>query len=140
MSNNEVKYFDLVTHLSGYPKFLRAIDSRAGKYSRIKTSARFGRQDDARYVNYDIKIVREADLNIINTVFESHKDSKITWGIVVGDAEPRIYPKKDGTPAVEILSRLLAIRWIAVDGKLIVDNRDVVKVEDPNTTPDSIAC
>lgn len=142
-NTTEVKFFDLVTNASGYPRRARTIPVQRGSgYERVDMGARFGRAGDLSYVNYDLKVSGDKaseDYLKIKEAINSEKD-EVVWSVTIGDAypEPFVYKKgkREGQTGVTMQGRLLAIRWASVNGELVVDNRENVDQE-PDAQPEN---
>jgi len=129
-SNEEVKFFDITTHASGYPRRAREIPVQKGSaYNRVDMGARFGRAGDLGYVNYDLKVSGQSvteDYEKVTAAINSD-DHEVVWCVTIGDAYPKPFTYKNGAKkgetGVTMMGRLLKIIWCSVDGELVVDNR-----------------
>jgi len=128
---NEVKYFDLHTTGIGYLGRIREVKLKKGQpFWACTIAALHGecKAPDAKekpdYTYFDCNIVgNEAEKLVKRCAPAVAADKKVLVGFVIGDIhlDRFVYDKgeRKGETGVSLKGRLLRLRWIKIDGKMV---------------------
>lgn len=118
-------YFDLHTSGIGYASRLRKVEAATGRrfepFWAVSVAALRGRRDDPEYTYYDLKIVNQEVLRVLqrNVRPINSRDSKVLMGFRFGDEYPEIYYVADDEtgeqiPRVSLKARLINLDFIKI--------------------------
>jgi len=125
------QYFDLHTTGIGYLSRVRTVDlkakgrNKAQSFLACSIAAFFGESNNVNYTYYDVKVVGEKAIEVVNDLMEAanDKDRKVIIVFTLGDTyvDTFTYTKGDniGKVGFQTKGRLLKIRMAKVDGQVV---------------------
>ena len=123
MSNQEAKYFDLLTTGLGYINRVRAVTPEEGNpFLSVTLAALRGSADNARYTHFECRVAgKQAKAVVLELQAVVEGDRKVLVGFTLSDlyAEAFTYKKgeKAGETGISLKAWLLRIGWAKVDGE-----------------------
>ena len=125
MSNQEAKYFDLLTTGLGYINRVRAVTPEEGNpFLSVTLAALRGSADNAQYTHFECRVAGKQAKGVVRelqAVVEG--DQKVLVGFTLSDLYAEVFTYKKGEKAgetgISLKARLLRIGWAKVDGKPI---------------------
>jgi hypothetical protein len=123
MSDQETKYFDLLTSGLGYLNRVREVTPEEGNpFLSVTLAALRGSADNAQYTHFECRVAgRQA--KVVVQALRSHieGDRKVLVGFTLSDLYPEVFTYKKGEKAgetgISLKARLLRIGWAKVDGE-----------------------
>ncbi|MEA3275559.1 MAG: DUF3577 domain-containing protein [Pseudomonadota bacterium] len=125
MSNQEAKYFDLLTTGLGYINRIREVTPEEGNpFLSVTLAALRGSADNAQYTHFECRVAgKQAKAAMLELQAAVEGDHKVLVGFTLSDlyAEAFTYKKgeKAGQTGISLKARLLRIGWAKVDGERI---------------------
>ena len=123
MSNQETKYFDLLTSGLGYLNRVRAVTPEEGNpFLSVTLAALRGSADNAQYTHFECRVAgRQAKAVVQELQAAVEGDHKVLIGFTLSDLYPEVFTYKRGEKAgqtgISLKARLLRIGWAKVDGE-----------------------
>ena len=125
------QYFDLHTTGIGYLSRVRTVDlkakgrNKAQSFLACSIAAFFGESNNVNYTYYDVKVVGEKAIEVVNDLMEAanDKDRKVIIVFSLGDlyVDTFTYTKGEnaGKVGFQLKGRLLKIKMAKVDGQVV---------------------
>ena len=123
MSNQEAKYFDLLTTGLGYINRVREVTPEEGNpFLSVTLAALRGSADNALYTHFECRVSGRQAQEAVRQVQSAIEDkSKVLVGFTLSDLHPELFTFKKGERAGEtgfsLKARLLRVSWAKVDGE-----------------------
>ena len=123
MSNQEAKYFDLLTTGLGYINRVRAVTPEVGNpFLSLTLAALRGSADSAQYTYFECRVVgKQAKTVVLALQGAVESDHKVLVGFTLSDLYPEAFTykkgEKVGETGISLKARLLHIGWAKVDGE-----------------------
>ena len=125
MSDQETKYFDLLTTGLGYINRVRAVTPEEGNpFLSVTLAALRGSADNAQYTHFECRVAgRQAKAVVQELRAAVEGDHKVLVGFTLSDLYAEVFTYKKGEKAgetgISLKARLLRIGWAKVDGEPI---------------------
>ena len=123
MSDQEAKYFDLLTTGLGYINRVREVTPEEGNpFLSVTLAALRGSADNAQYTHFECRVAGKQAKAVVRELQAAVEgDHKVLVGFTLSDlyAEAFTYKKgeKAGETGISLKARLLRIGWAKVDGE-----------------------
>jgi predicted Zn-dependent protease len=123
MSNQEAKYFDLLTTGLGYINRVREVTPEEGNpFLSVTLAALRGSADNAQYTHFECRVAGKQAKAVVRELQAAVEgDHKVLVGFTLSDlyAEGFTYKKgeKAGETGISLKARLLRIGWAKIDGE-----------------------
>ena len=123
MSDQEAKYFDLLTTGLGYINRVREVTPEEGSpFLSVTLAALRGSADNAQYTHFECRVAGKQAKAVVRELQAAVEgDHKVLVGFTLSDlyAEAFTYKKgeKAGETGISLKARLLRIGWAKVDGE-----------------------
>jgi hypothetical protein len=123
MSNQEAKYFDLLTTGLGYINRVREVTPEEGNpFLSVTLAALRGSADNAQYTHFECRVAGKQAKAVVRELQAAVEgDHKVLIGFTLSDlyAEAFTYRKgeKAGETGISLKARLLRIGWAKIDGE-----------------------
>ncbi len=123
MSDQETKYFDLLTSGLGYINRVREVTPEAGNpFLSVTLAALRGSADDAHYTHFECRVAGKQAKAVVRELKDAVEgDHKVLIGFLLSDFHAQAFTYKKGEKAgetgISLKARLLRIRWAKVDGE-----------------------
>ena len=125
MSDQEAKYFDLLTAGLGYINRVREVTPEEGNpFTSVTLAALRGSADNAQYTHFECRVAGKQAKAVVQALKAAVEDDrKVLVGFTLSGlyAEAFTYTKgeKAGETGISLKARLLRIGWAKVDGEPI---------------------
>jgi predicted Zn-dependent protease len=125
MSDQEAKYFDLLTAGLGYINRVRDVTPEEGNpFTSVTLAALRGSADNAQYTHFECRVAGKQAKAVVRELQAAVEgDHKVLVGFTLSDlyAEAFTYKKgeKAGETGISLKARLLRIGWAKIDGEPI---------------------
>jgi hypothetical protein len=125
MSDEQAKYFDLLTSGLGYINRVREVTPEEGNpFVSVTLAALRGSADNAQYTHFECRVAgRQAKAVVQELRASVEGDHKVLVGFTLSDLYPEVFTYKRGEKAgqtgISLKARLLRIGWAKVDGEPI---------------------
>ncbi|MCG5495531.1 STY4534 family ICE replication protein [Ectothiorhodospira variabilis] len=133
---SESQYFDLHINGLGYLNRAREVSVRRGEpFLAVEVNALHGAADDPQYTRFDCRVNGQEAQALIREYLEQINDRgrlapdgttlrhKVLAGFRLGDLYPDVFTyqkgPKQGQTGVSLKARLLKIKWLKVDGRMV---------------------
>jgi hypothetical protein len=123
MSNQEVKYFDLLTTGLGYINRVRAVTPEEGNpFLSVTLAALRGSADNVQYTHFECRVAGRQAKAVIRELKDAVEgERKVLVGFTLSNLYPEVFTYKRGEKAgqtgISLKARLLRIGWAKVDGE-----------------------
>ena len=123
MSNQEAKYFDLLTTGLGYINRVREVTPEEGNpFLSVTLAALRGSADNAQYTHFECRVAGKQAKAVIRELQAAIEgDHKVLVGFTLSDLYPEVFTYKKGEKAgqtgISLKARLLRIGWAKIDGE-----------------------
>ena len=123
MSNQEAKYFDLLTTGLGYINRVREVTPEEGNpFLSVTLAALRGSADNAQYTHFECRVAGKQAKAVVRELQAAVEgDHKVLVGFTLSDLYPESFTYKKGEKAgetgISLKARLLRIGWAKVDGE-----------------------
>ncbi len=123
MSDQQAKYFDLLTSGLGYINRVREVTPEEGNpFLSVTLAALRGSADNARYTHFECRVAgKQAKALVRELQAAIEGDHKVLVGFTLSDLYPDVFTYKKGEKAgetgISLKARLLRIGWARVDGE-----------------------
>jgi hypothetical protein len=123
MSDQEAKYFDLLTTGLGYINRVREVTPEEGSpFLSVTLAALRGSADNAQYTHFECRVAGKQAKAVVRELQAAVEgDHKVLIGFTLSDlyAEAFTYRKgeKAGETGISLKARLLRIGWAKIDGE-----------------------
>ena len=122
MSNQESKYFDLLTTGLGYINRVREVTPEEGNpFLSVTLAALRGSADNAQYTHFECRVAGKQAKAVVRALQAAIEgDHKVLVGFTLSDLYAEAFTYKQGEKAgetgISLKARLLRIGWAKVDG------------------------
>jgi hypothetical protein len=130
MSDQEAKYFDLLTTGLGYINRVREVTPEEGNpFTSVTLAALRGSADNAQYTHFECRVAGKQAKAVIRELQAAVEgDHKVLVGFTLSDLYPEAFTYKKGEKAgqtgISLKARLLRIGWAKVDGETLEIKQD----------------
>ena len=124
-TSTEKSYFDLHITGLGYLSRIREVKPKKGDaFLACDIAALNGPSDDVSYVRFDTRVSGSAAQHLVRRCIDAvEAEKKVMIGFRLGDLWTDTFTyskgKRAGEQGVSLKARLLFVRWIKVDGRLV---------------------
>ncbi len=125
MSDQEAKYFDLLTNGLGYINRVRNVTPEEGNpFLSVTLAALRGSADYIRYTHFECRVAGKPAQAVVRELQAAVEgDHKVLVGFTLSDLYPEVFTykkgKKAGETGISLKARLLRIGWAKIDGEPI---------------------
>ena len=123
MSDQEAKYFDLLTTGLGYINRVREVTPEEGNpFLSVTLAALRGSADNAQYTHFECRVAGKQAKAVVRELQAAVEgDQKVLFSFTLSDLyhESFTYKKGDkaGETGISLKARLLRIGWAKIDGE-----------------------
>ena len=125
MSDQEAKYFDLLTTGLGYINRVREVTPEEGNpFWSVTLAALRGSADNAQYTHFECRVAGKQAKAVVQALKAAVEDDrKVLVGFTLSGLYPEVFTYKKGEKAgetgISLKARLLRIGWAKVDGETL---------------------
>ena len=125
MSDQEAKYFDLLTTGLGYINRVREVTPEEGSpFLSVTLAALRGSADNAQYTHFECRVAGKQAKVVVQALKAAVEDDrKVLVGFTLSGLYPEVFTytkgEKAGETGISLKARLLRIGWAKVDGEPI---------------------